>query len=69
MILARHIPGHITGLDLFPGFIDIFNDQARLLGLKDRVKGIVGSMADIPSFREGIFRPDLVRRSDLQYRL
>lgn len=24
MILARHIPGYITGLDLFPGFIDIF---------------------------------------------
>ena len=50
MILARHIPGHITGIDLFPGFIDIFNDQARLLGLKDRVKGIVGSMADTLPF-------------------
>ena len=28
MILADHIPGQITGLDLFPDFIRIFNCNA-----------------------------------------
>ena len=51
MVLARHTPGHITGLDLFPDFIDIFNRNAKLSGLQDRVKGVVGSMDDLP-FRE-----------------
>lgn len=48
MVLARHIPGRITGLDFLPGFIDIFNRNARQLGLQDRVKGIVGSMDNLP---------------------
>jgi len=52
MVLARHAPGDITALDLFPDFIDIFNRNAMLHGLQDRVKGIVGSMDDLP-FREG----------------
>jgi SAM-dependent methyltransferase len=48
MVLARHAPGRITGLDLFPGFIRIFNHDARQLGLQDRVRGIVGSMDNLP---------------------
>lgn len=48
MVLARHIPGQITGLDLFPGFIDLFNRNAMQFGLQDRVKGIVGSMDNLP---------------------
>lgn len=48
MVLAQHIPGQITGLDLFPDFIDIFNRNATRLGLQDRVKGIVGSMDNLP---------------------
>lgn len=48
MVLAQHVPGRITGLDLFPGFIDIFNRNATKLGLQDRVKGITGSMDDLP---------------------
>ncbi|MDU1904585.1 MAG: class I SAM-dependent methyltransferase [Dysgonomonas sp.] len=52
MTLAEHIQGQITGLDLFPDFINIFNRNAEQLGLQDRVKGIVGSMDDLP-FREG----------------
>lgn len=51
MILAQQAPGHITGLDFFPGFIDRFNDNARKLNLQDRVTGIVGSMDALP-FRE-----------------
>ena len=48
MTLARHAPGRVTGLDLFPEFIDIFNRSAERLGLQERVKGIVGSMDDLP---------------------
>lgn len=51
MVLARHAPGTITGIDLFPGFIDRFNANAGKLNLRDRVKGIVGSMDNLP-FRE-----------------
>ena len=48
IVVAGHVPGRITGIDLFPGFIDIFNRNARQLGLQDRVKGIVGSMDALP---------------------
>ena len=48
MVLARHAPGQITGLDFLPGFIHIFNRNTRQLGLQDRVKGIVGSMDNLP---------------------
>lgn len=51
MVLAQHAPGNITGIDLFPKFIDLFNDNARKLNLQGRVKGIVGSMDNL-SFRE-----------------
>ena len=52
LVLAQHAPGYITGLDFFPGFIDRFNSNARGLNLQDRVKGIVGSMDNLP-FGEG----------------
>jgi len=48
MVLAQNAPGQITGLDLFPVFIDLFNSNARNLNLHDRVKGIVGSMDKLP---------------------
>lgn len=51
MVLGLHAPGRIIGLDLFPAFIDRFNQQARKLNLQERVKGIVGSMDALP-FRE-----------------
>jgi len=51
MVLAQHAPGHITGIDLFPVFIDLFNRNSRKLNLQDRVKGLVGSMDNLP-FRE-----------------
>lgn len=54
MTLAQHLPGKITGLDLFPLFIDLFNQQAKELNLEKRVKGITGSMADLP-FQENEF--------------
>lgn len=48
MTLAQHAPGRITGLDLFPEFIQIFNRNAEELGLSDRVKGVAGSMDNLP---------------------
>ena len=44
MVLAQHTSGHITGIDLFADFIDIFNVNFRKLNLQGRVDGVVGSM-------------------------
>jgi SAM-dependent methyltransferase len=52
MVLAQQSPGHITGIDLFPAFIDLFNINAGKLGHQDRVKGIVGSMDNLPFKKE-----------------
>ena len=54
MVLAQHTPGKITGLDLFPTFINLFNSNARELGLEERVKGIAGSMDKLPFLPEEI---------------
>jgi SAM-dependent methyltransferase len=48
MTLAQHTEGKITGLDLFPAFIDRFNKNANMLNLQHRVNGIVGSMDELP---------------------
>ncbi|MGQ8337879.1 class I SAM-dependent methyltransferase [Sunxiuqinia sp. A32] len=48
MVLAKHAPGQITGIDLFLLFIDLFNLDAKRFNLQDRVKGIVGSMDQLP---------------------
>lgn len=55
MVLAQNAPGHITGLDLFPDFITLFNRNAERLGLQERVKGAVGSMEEaLPFERESL---------------
>jgi len=48
MTLAKNTKGQITGIDLFPEFIDIFNTNVQKQGLQDRVRGIVGSMDNLP---------------------
>ena len=48
IVLAQGTPGHITGIDLFPVFIDTFNYNARKLNLYDRMKGVIGSMDKLP---------------------
>ena len=48
MVLAQHAPGQITGIDLFPTFVDLFNLNAQKLNLQDRVRGIVSSMDNLP---------------------
>ena len=52
MVLAQHAHGKITGLDLFPVFINQFNKNVEKLNLQDKVKGITGSMENLP-FKEG----------------
>lgn len=54
LTLAQNAPGQVTGLDLSSAFIDIFNRNVRSLGLSDRVKGIVGSMDELPFERESL---------------
>lgn len=48
MSLAKHLDGHITGIDLFPEFIEIFNQSFQDAGLQDRVTGAVASMEQLP---------------------
>ncbi|MFP4025942.1 MAG: class I SAM-dependent methyltransferase [Thiohalospira sp.] len=54
MVLAKHAPGQITGIDLFPKFIDLFNTQAKKLSLSNRVKGVVGSMDHLTFEKESL---------------
>lgn len=48
IVLAQHTQGNITGIDLFPFFIDLFNANASKMQLHNRVKGVVGSMEYLP---------------------
>ena len=50
--LAQHIMGRITGVDLFPDFIDILNAKAKKMNLDERVAGIVGSMDNLSFQKE-----------------
>ncbi len=52
LTLAQHIKGSIVGVDLFPAFIDVFNERARKHNLQNRVRGIVGSMENLPFEKE-----------------
>ena len=65
LFLADYVKGQITGIDLFPDFIEIFNENAVKANCADRVKGINGQS---PVSERGT-RPDLVGRSNLQYRI
>lgn len=48
MVIAKHTTGQITGIDLFPAFIDLFNLNARKHNFQDRINGVVGSMDNLP---------------------
>jgi SAM-dependent methyltransferase len=48
MVLADNTRAQITGLDLFPLFINQFNEKVQTKGLGERVKGITGDMQDLP---------------------
>ena len=48
MVLAQNTAGHITGVDMVPDFIDIFNNNAKRNHLEGRIAGIVGSAESLP---------------------
>ena len=61
--LAEYTKGQITGIDLFPDFIEIFNKNAAKALCSDRVKGITGSMDHLP------FQNEELDLSYLQHRI
>ncbi|MDD3426507.1 MAG: class I SAM-dependent methyltransferase, partial [Aminobacterium sp.] len=54
MVLAQNTEATITALDLYAGSIDKLNATVGKLGLQNKVKGIVGSMDNLP-FQNGEF--------------
>jgi ubiquinone/menaquinone biosynthesis C-methylase UbiE len=48
MVIAGNAPGLITGIDLFPAFIDLFNSNAEKHKFHHRVNGMIGSMERLP---------------------
>ena len=48
MVLAQNISCEITGIDLWSGFINQFNQNAQNKNLHGRIKGIVGNMENLP---------------------
>lgn len=48
VLLAQNLAGSVIGLDICPPFIDALNAQAQSLGLGDRLRGVVGSIDDLP---------------------
>lgn len=52
IVLAEHIAADIIGLDLFPDFIHVLNQNAKKNNLEGRVTGIVGSMDSLPFEKE-----------------
>lgn len=47
-VLGEHTPCDIIGVDSWPNFIAEFNQHAEQHHLQNRVKGIVGDMANLP---------------------
>ena len=52
MILGQNAPGKITGIDLSSEYIKKLNKNAEQLNLQNKVKGIVGSMDNLPFRKE-----------------
>jgi ubiquinone/menaquinone biosynthesis C-methylase UbiE len=48
MVLGEKTPCEIIGVDIWPNFINQFNQNAKSKNLQDRVKGIVGNMENLP---------------------
>ena len=51
MVLGENTAAEITGVDIWPGFIEQFNQNVRSRNLQERVKGRVGQMENL-TFRE-----------------
>jgi SAM-dependent methyltransferase len=47
-VIAQNIPGSIIGVDQFADFVDRLNNNAGRLNLQGKLKGMVGSMEELP---------------------
>lgn len=54
MLLAQNTGSRITGVDMIPDFIEVFNDHAQKLHLDDRMRGIVGSIEELAFEKESL---------------
>jgi len=54
MILASHTAARITGVDLSPQFISLYNKNAAVHNVQDRVHGITGSMEKLAFGKESL---------------
>jgi len=54
MVLGENTSCEIIGIDSWQGFINQFNENARIKNLENRVKGMVGAMENLP-FQEEEF--------------
>lgn len=52
--LAQGSPGQITGIDLSPDFIALFNENVKKADLQDRMKGLVGDAMQLPFAKESL---------------
>lgn len=48
LVLAQNTPCEIIGVELWPAFINQFNQNAQNKNLHDRMKGVVGNMENLP---------------------
>ena len=48
MVLGENTSCEIIGVDVWPDFINQFNQNAQIKNCQDRVKGIVGNMENLP---------------------
>lgn len=46
--LARHIDGHITAVDLFPGFLEELESRSTKQGLSEKITTVKASMDSLP---------------------
>lgn len=52
--LAQHTKAHITAVDIFPAFLRKVQQQARQLGLQERIEVLQASMDDLPFAPESL---------------
>jgi cyclopropane fatty-acyl-phospholipid synthase-like methyltransferase len=50
--LAQNLNADITAVDLFPEFLDKLNNNAKMLGLQDKITTLEKSMDDLPFIKE-----------------
>jgi len=48
MTLDEHTTGKVIALDLFPGFVGLFNENVAALNLQNRVIEVIESMDNLP---------------------